>query len=86
MKRSNLRPWLWASIIAVPLGLWAVVTFIHCAWLTATPLTEERLRFVQREALFWLLVAIVCLVVCGVTAVRWMRRLREDRSETRLTS
>ena len=86
MKRCSLRPWFWASIVSVPLGLWAAVTFIYCAWLTATPLTEERLRFVQLEALIWLLVTVACFVVCGVTLMRWIFRLREDRSGAQPTS
>ncbi len=79
MKRRSLSAWFLASLVSVPLGLWAAVTFVYCAWLTATPLTPERFRFVQREAIFWLLVTIACLVICGITLARWIAGLLRDR-------
>ena len=69
--------------LVTSLGLISVFSFlsaIHCAWLTATPLTPDRLRIVQLEFFLWLSAFVLSLFTAGVLIIRALRARHAKRS------
>ena len=63
-------------VILVLFAGWSLLTAIYCAWLTATPLTPERLHFVQAEFYVWIAAfgaALICSFVIIVRVIRFRR-------------
>jgi hypothetical protein len=66
------------------LGVFSLLSAIYCAWLTATPLTPERLHIVQMEVYVWFAVFIVTLVT-SVVIFRRMLRTRHAEHSSQIT-
>jgi len=69
------------SLVGVSLvGLFALFSAIYCAWLTATPLTSERLHFVQVEFFVWLGILVIALITSVVIIMRLLRSRTAQRN------
>jgi hypothetical protein len=59
--------------IALVVGACAAYQAAYWAWVTATPVTPERLEAAQHRAYAWLAVAMACAVVVVTMLVRAVR-------------
>jgi len=74
------------SLVAVGLvGLFALFSAIYCAWLSATPLTPERLHLFQVEFFVWLSLFLLELIFSVVIIMRLLR-YRGAQSTSQITS
>jgi TRAP-type C4-dicarboxylate transport system permease small subunit len=53
-------------------AFWFVLSFIHSAWMTATPVPDPAPY--ERDALVYFVLAITCLVAALATLFVWFRR------------
>jgi hypothetical protein len=57
-----------------------LLSAIYCAWLTATPLTPERLHQAQIQFYVWLAVAAVTLILSLAIVIRMIRFRKASHS------
>jgi hypothetical protein len=66
-------------VLFVLLGTWSLFNAIYCAWLTATPLTPERLRVAQTYFYAWLAAFAAALIISLIIVIRMIRLRRSPR-------
>jgi len=57
-KRRSLRVPTTGVIFA---GFWVFFTCYYLGWLSATPISAERLGWIQKQFYFWLIILLLCL-------------------------
>jgi TRAP-type C4-dicarboxylate transport system permease small subunit len=62
------------SILA---GLWLALSFIHSAWMSATPVPDPAPY--QRHAAIYLALTVACLLLTVGAFVAWFRRLHKPQ-------
>jgi hypothetical protein len=67
-------------ILLVLFGTWSLLNAIFCAWLTATPVTPDRLRSAQIFFYVWLAAFAAASIICFVIALRMTRLHRSQRT------
>jgi hypothetical protein len=67
-------------VLLVLFGVWSLLNAIYCAWLTATPLTPDRLRSAQIDFYAWLAAFAVALIISLIMVIRMIRLHRSPRS------
>jgi hypothetical protein len=69
-----------ALLLLVLFEGWSLLNTIYCAWLTATPLTPDRLRSAQIYSYAWFAAFVAALIFSFVIITRMIRLRRSQRT------